>query len=108
MYIDILWATRESLLQAMPEWQTRWTRGADYHAAQLPQQQQHVLPQGQTAMQQSPSLEAQGTVPFICNLSNEADDDNGDLYELCGSQIPPPYAHHDAYGQPLPVPTPLG
>ena len=33
---------------------------------------------------------APGTGPFIIDLSTEADDDEGDLYELHGAQIPPP------------------
>ena len=76
---------------------------------QWPQEQQHVLPQEQlqTDMQQVPGVDAQGTVPFVIDLSNEADDDEGDSYELYGSEIPPPYAQHDAYGQPQPVTTPL-
>ena len=74
---------------------------------QWPQQQQHVLPQEQTDMHQIPGVDAQGTVPFVIDLSNEADDDEGDLYELYGSQIPPSYAQHDACGQPQPVTAPL-
>ena len=58
-------------------------------------------------MHQTTGVDAQGTGPFIIDLSNEADDDEGDLYELYGSQIPPPYAQHDAYGQHQPVTTPL-
>ena len=58
-------------------------------------------------MHQIPIVDSQGTVPFVIDLSSEADDDEGDLYELYGSQIPPPYAQHDAYGQPQPVTTPL-
>ena len=48
-----------------------------------------------------------GAMPFIIDLSAEADDDGGDLYELYGAQIPPPYAQHDEYGQHQPVTTPL-
>ena len=74
---------------------------------QWPQQQQHVLPQEQTDMQHTTGVDAQGTMPFIIDLSAEADDDEGDLYELYGAQIPPPYAQHDEYGQHQPVTTPL-
>ena len=74
---------------------------------QWPQQEQHVLPQKQTDMHQIPGVYAQGTVPFVIDLSSEADDDEGDLYELYGSQIPPPYAQDDVYGQPQPVTAPL-
>ena len=58
-------------------------------------------------MHQTTGVDAQGTIPFIIDLSNEADDDEGDLYELYGAQIPPPYAQHDAYGQHQSVTTPL-
>ena len=51
--------------------------------------------------------EPQGALPFIIDLSTEADDDEGDLYELYGAQIPPPYAQHETYGQQQPVSTPL-
>ena len=46
-------------------------------------------------------------MPITIDLSTEADDDEGDLYELYGAQIPPPYAQYEAYGQQQPVPTPL-
>jgi hypothetical protein len=71
------------------------------------QQQQLLLPQEQTDMHQTTAVDAQGTGPFIIDLSTEADDDEGDLYELYGAQIPPPYAQHDEYGQHQPVTTPL-
>jgi hypothetical protein len=51
--------------------------------------------------------EPQGAVPFTIDLSTEADDDEGDLYELYGAQIPPPYTQHETYGQQQPVSTPL-
>ena len=51
--------------------------------------------------------EPQGAVPFTIDLSTEADDDEGDLYELYGAQIPPPYAQYETYGQQQPVSTPL-
>ena len=54
-------------------------------------------------MQHTPGADAQGTMPFVINLSEEADNDEGDLYELYGSQIPPPHAQHDSYGQLQPV-----
>ena len=74
---------------------------------QWPQQQLHVLPQEQTDMQQTTGVDAQGTVPFIIDLSTEAADDEDDLYELYGAQVPPPYAQYEAYGQHQPVTTPL-
>ena len=46
---------------------------------QWPQQQPHVLPQEQTGMQHTTGVDAQGTMPFIIDLSTEADDDEGDL-----------------------------
>ena len=48
-----------------------------------------------------------GAMPFVIDLSSEADEDEGDLYELYGAQIPPPYVQHDEYGQHQPVMTPL-
>ena len=81
--------------------------------AQLPQQQQHVLPQEQTDMQQSPGLDAQtSSLPFTIDLSDEDDDDEGDLYtyeQYCMGRRPKyhNYAQHGAYGQPMPVTTPL-
>ena len=51
--------------------------------------------------------EPRGPVPFTIDLSTEADDDEGDLYELYGAQIPPPYAQYETYGQQQPVSTPL-
>ena len=41
-----------------------------------------VLPQEQTDMHQVPGVDAHGTMPFFIDLSNEVDDDEGDLYEL--------------------------
>ena len=59
-------------------------------------------------MLQSPGLDAQSSsLPFVIDLSDDADDNEGDLYEQYGSQIPPLYAQHDAYGQPTPVATPM-
>ena len=59
-------------------------------------------------MLQSPGLDAHSSsLPFFIDLSDEADNNEGDLYEQYGSQVPPPYAQHDAYGQPTPVTTPL-
>ena len=46
-------------------------------------------------------------MPVIIDLSTEADDDEGDLYELYGAQLPPPYAQYNEYGQQQPVSTPL-
>ena len=48
-----------------------------------------------------------GAMPITIDLSTEADDDEGDLYELYGAQVPPPYAQHEQYGQHQPVSTPL-
>ena len=46
-----------------------------------------------------------GAMPITIDLSTEADDDEGDLYELYGAQIPPPYTQHEPYGQHQPVST---
>ena len=72
---------------------------------QWPQQPPQALPEGQPDMDAGRDLP--GAMPITIDLSTEADDDEGDLYELYGAQIPPPYTQHEPYGQHQPVSTPL-